>query len=173
MSEDSNQTSEQIAETAEVIAPKIDTVTLKTGEEIEVYKCKVRHIGLTLGFVLGVFKDLGVVTQEGAEQAIKADLKNPQIILNLIANKAPQVFSLVSEMCALSYDELNELDLDDGLAVTLKVWEVNQRFFLQQVLPLIKSSGLFGSPAYPATQAEISQSPSATLSMQGSRKRKS
>lgn len=117
---------------AENEAPR--AVVLKDGKTVKVIKCKVKSIGPVLGLVNHVFKTLSPNNTAG-------DFNIPEIkqsdILQLIATSSDKLMVVVSNLCSMSKKELDELELDDAIAITSVVWEVNKDFFLQQVLPMI------------------------------------
>jgi len=129
---------------AEIVANPPITVKYHDGrgtiQTAEVYKCKLKQLAPVLRLVSEVLKSLGFtdITDTNAQDDLIARTNDPGFILQLIANSADDVMKVASTLCSLSEDELGDLDLDDATVILLKVWEVNESFFLQKVLPMLK-----------------------------------
>lgn len=145
MSEHDKEVTQAIADTAEVLNDQITKVEIGEGEDrrvVEILKCKVRQIGLVLTFLSQLFEKLGV---NKLGQVASQDLENPTVLLNLVAESSDDVFAVATSLCSLEREEFDELDVDDALKVMLAIWEVNQSFFSERVLPLLVQSGLAGT----------------------------
>jgi len=128
---------EVIQETAEIVEGPPNTITLSTGVVVTAHKCKVRQIGTVLSFLSFLFKKLNVESAEGL-QDLSADFKNPTVLMELVGDSLERVIDIIQLFCDLDKDAVEDLDIDDCIALALKEWEVNETFFTQRVLPLVR-----------------------------------
>jgi hypothetical protein len=138
-----------IAEAKVLAGAPAATIKLSNGSTVEIYRCKVKQIGEILEFLKFVFESLGIAKvsdlyrmrgdTEIVASELGAKLDDTELILQLIAKSMDRVFGISSSLSNVALHEFYELELDDALAVCLKVWEVNRDFFLQRILPALKS----------------------------------
>lgn len=112
----------------------IDSVPIRNGaEKVGIRKCRVKDLKLISNLLSEISTELGVTTEGG----ITTDLGDASVIIRLIATCADKVYDACAALCSLDKEQLEELDLDDGVAVVLKAYEVNKDFFTTKVFPLL------------------------------------
>lgn len=110
------------------------SVPVRDGEQkVGVRKCRVRDLRLISDAMSTLADELGLTSS--GEMAVNLD--SASAILKLITKCADEVYKVCSELSALSVEEFEALDLDDGISVAMKIYEVNKDFFLKQVKPLL------------------------------------
>lgn len=131
------------------------SVPIKDGDEkVGIRKCRVRDLRLISDAMATLSNELGI-TSSGD---MSTDLDSAAAILKLITKCAEEVYKVCSELSSLTVEEFEALDLDDGILVATKIFDVNKDFFLKQVKPLLGGMGsLFEVVATP-----ISKEPSAS-----------
>lgn len=127
------KTTADSAETISGTNNKPATVRLKDGREIQIIKCQVKNLGKIMNLIIHIFEK---VSPDGDGKVDFTQIKQKDI-LKLIAESSDMVFESVASLTTMDIKELMDLELDDAVDVILKVWEVNQRFFLQAVLPRV------------------------------------
>lgn len=131
-----------VAQAVQELARK-DVVRLEgagvEGKEVEIRVCKVRDIPNFTRFVAILFMELKVSIEnlDNLEEAVKEKFSNGAEILKLISNHFGDVSSLLSTLTNLTKEEVEDLDLDDAVAVVRKVIEINYDFFTRKVFPLL------------------------------------
>lgn len=134
---------QSMVEQAKAFTDSDDDVLIEDGDKVvDVYKCKVKQIGPVLGLLSNLLKDLGVLDIEDEQMLAQLEEKtrDPEYLLQLIAKYIDQIPGVASLLCSLSEEEFGDLELDDAFAVLMKIWEVNQSFFSQRILPMISKS---------------------------------
>lgn len=116
-------------------------ITLPGGDRVRVDVCRVRHLGKVTKLIAGML----VLVQEnqaagGTTGDIGTMFGNPANMLLLIDRLSTDVFSLCSLLSDLSEDKVENLLPDDAAALLSAVLEDNYRFFIKNVLPLLKTA---------------------------------
>ena len=124
--------SQEINETLEVVKELPETVELSDGKTVTIYKCKVQHLGTVLKFLTFILEEMEIDGQIGIEGL---NLKSPSVLLQMFSKAAPQMIEVVSVLCSLDQEEVQDLELDDAVEVAVAIWNLNQLFFSRQVLP--------------------------------------
>ncbi len=107
--------------------------------EVYVYKCKMRDMGKIIRFSKLVLGEFGKLRAEDAEQDID-DLEQTGMLLDLLENNLEKVFDIAFDLCSIKDRKyLDELETDDGVELIMAILEVNKRFFIQKVIPLVTS----------------------------------
>lgn len=136
---------QEVADTANKLAgTEKTTVTLASGDVVDIHKCRARNVGTVLELALFIMKEMNIKT---LGELPDIDVKNPAVFLQLIANASDEIFLVAAELCSLDYEDILDLELDDALVVLAQVVNVNKTFFLQKVMPLLGQLGLPKSPA--------------------------
>lgn len=117
-------------EEANALSAPAETLTLGD-REIKIYRVRVQHVGPFFS-ALGRILDQLQVDVTGT---IKANLNDAGFLMQLIANSSRDVNQLLAMLTDLSRDEVESLELDEGIILIQKVFEVNQRFFVEKVKP--------------------------------------
>lgn len=102
-----------------------DKVTLNDGRVIEVSKIKVKQLSPILKAVKSIPFDM-----------IGKDVKSEHVI-SLVADHIGVATELVTILTTMPREEVEELDLDDMIAIITVMLEVNIDFFTKSVLPLL------------------------------------
>lgn len=143
-------TEQNVAEQAKVLADNDNFVTLEDGTKVEVKKCSVKQIGPVLEVVGELLKDLGIldINDEAALMAMEEKTKDPSFLLQLIAKHTDNIPKIGGALTSLDEETFGELSLDDAFTALIKVWEVNQTFFLKKILPMLGiNAGASPTPA--------------------------
>lgn len=125
---------EATAKEADVLNEITNMVTLTTGEDVAILKCKVKQIGIVLRFLSYLMKAIGM---KDLNDQPDMDLSNPAELMMLIADGSDHIYPVASSLCSLSQAEFENLEVDDAMAVMMAEWELNRGFFLQKVLPML------------------------------------
>lgn len=108
------------------------TVVTEDGVEVVIKKVTPRTLPDVLTFLQRTFADLKV---EDGKPTI--DMKDPAVVLQLIANRSDDMYSLIAAHSSLTKDELLDISLDDIAKIVVAEVEVNKDFFTQNVLPVL------------------------------------
>lgn len=111
-------------------------VTLGDGTEVQIFKCKVKHIAKLTQFGELLFSELGINDFDSV-QSKTANLFDPAFIMGMLSRHTDEFVGLLAVFCDLSTEALEELDLDDALAVATKAYEVNKDFLMKKVMPIL------------------------------------
>jgi hypothetical protein len=134
------EANEALATVSKVLDPDepfaIDVTVNGEIVKAKVLKCKARQIGSVMRFLASAFNVLGITDFEEAAQAGER-LKDPTTALRVVSEITDEAMQTAALMTDLPYEQFEELDLDDALALILAVWSLNQAFFLTRVLPMI------------------------------------
>lgn len=124
---------------ASVIEEKsaVVTVTLEMGTVVSIRKCKVKDTSSALRLMKVLFDTVGI---KRLSDVATLDLENIDTILQLIANAQEPLFAIAADLSGMTEAEFDELEIDDAIRIILKAFEVNKRFFLDRVLPLVQSA---------------------------------
>lgn len=126
----------KMTDTANAMAEAVTSTVEVSGDRVvDIYKCKAKNIGVILEAVGFIFEELNI---KNLGEAPSIDLQNPAVLLPLIAKSSGRLLFIASELCSLDHDDVLELELDEVIEVMKKVFEVNQGFFLQSVLPQVQ-----------------------------------
>lgn len=123
-----------------VVAEEADpnnSVTLNDGTVVTIRKCQVRDTSQALRLIKVLFDSVGI---KKLSDVGSLDLDNTNIILQLIAESYDPITALATELAGLEPNNFRTLDMDDGIKIILKAFEVNKRFFLNSVLPLVQGA---------------------------------
>lgn len=128
-----------LQEQAETVAPLPNVVTISTGEEVTVYKCKVKQIGIVATFLATMMDQLGYNNYEDPEELEKLEtrLSTPSALLSLIASNFESVANIAASLCSLTHEQFNELELEDAVAIVEEEVRINKDFFLKNLKPLM------------------------------------
>ena len=126
--------SQEIEQVLEVVQELPETVDLKSGKQVTLYKCKVQHLGTVLSFLSFVLEELEIGEQKGI---VGLNLKNPTVLLQLFAKASDRMIEVAEVLCSLDKEEIEVLELDDAAELFVGIWNLNQLFFSRQVLPKI------------------------------------
>ena len=124
-----------------VITGSAGVVVLSSTEEVQVKVCSGETLPLLLKFGAKISRDLGLSLKDadGIRDKLLAKVDDVSFILDLIADYAIDVYSLVGSMTSLgSMQAVEQLPVDDLVKVIMRVVEVNTDFFMTRVLPLLK-----------------------------------
>ena len=109
------------------------TVTLSDGRDVAINRVSVRTLGPALALLAKVVEDLKLDITKGIDTtAFDGD---PAGVLKLISKHYDDVVAVVADHCALSLDEVKQLEADDGVMLAQAVYLLNQDFFTKNVLP--------------------------------------
>lgn len=122
-------------EEMQVIANEPQVILLGM-RSVEIYKCKVRQLTKITAFLKTVVGALGLTDVN--TQELKIDLNDPITYTVLFDTCYDDTVELISSLCGLTRDELEDLELDEMFLLVSSVFEVNKSFFLNRVLPLVK-----------------------------------
>lgn len=100
---------------------------------VRIRKCRVKDIKLVTTFISIVAKELGMDTTG----KITASLGNADTILQLISTCTEQVYAVCAALTDKDIEFLEDLDIDEGIKVVIAAYELNKRFFVEQVYPAI------------------------------------
>lgn len=109
------------------------------GSVVTVRKATVKDYPLVLKVVRSVVAYVDSMTSGAvssgdvakAEAAAAAAVSQTESVINLIEDNLPLALDIIEKVTSLSGEEVNELTLGDLVGLSLKIWEVNQRFFIQ------------------------------------------
>lgn len=117
---------------------KGETCVLSDGRKVKILVCKGRHVPIVISFLQAIISDLGISKNTKASLiAIKDRIQDTEFILQIFAKRYTDVLTVLSAMTEEEEKTLDDMDLDDLLAIVVKVVEVNKRFFTDRVLPLL------------------------------------
>lgn len=118
-------------------------LTLSTGD-VTLKVCDGNTLPKLLRFGASLAKDLGLSLSnpESIKERLLDKVDEIEFILNLIANKADEVYELLGCMSSLGNKEaVGALGLDDLYSLAQGVVHVNRDFFMKRVLPaLVKNA---------------------------------
>lgn len=116
-------------------------VILSSGSYVEVRVCSGRTLPLMLNLVADVAGDLGLSLSDvgSIEERLLSKLNDVSFLLKSIAKHTQGVYEVTARTTTLeTVDAVADLQIDDLLAVVIRVVEVNRSFFTQRVLPLFQ-----------------------------------
>lgn len=120
----------------EVLLANPSKYTLESGEAVEVYKCKVRQLPQISKLIGILVKELGVESISSSEVTLNLD--DPSVYFTLFDKCEEAVLEVISSLCSLDKDQIEELDLAEAIELILCIVKLNRDFFLNRALPLIK-----------------------------------
>lgn len=100
---------------------------------IGIRKCRVKDLRLVSRAISILAAELGIDTTG----KLNVDIRDASVILKLISNCADQVYLVCASLSSLDNEDFEDLDIDDGVAIATKVYEVNRDFFVEKVYPMI------------------------------------
>ena len=120
-------------------AKKSDIETIFPGKEVKIGSETVLVKPFKFGELPKVMKLMNklsgpVMTAQSAGQAIDSTM-----LFGLLADGSEDLISLISSSSGLSVQTINQLQPDEGIELLVAFIEVNGSFFVQKVLPLIKT----------------------------------
>lgn len=68
-------------------------------------------------------------------ESIKDD---PDIMFDIFTQNYDRAMNLITALCSLSKDEVDNLDLDYLMALVTCEWKVNETFFIQRIMPMLR-----------------------------------
>jgi hypothetical protein len=134
-------------------------VRLEDGTIVTVNKVRMKHNEFVLGLLTKVIGILGTDSQGN----LSIPIGDPVKMLQLISNFPNDINQLIATMTDLSVERVGELDTAEGLALIMKIGEVNRAFFTARVAPLL--TGMLA-------RAEVPQSEAATVAAEISKVRR-
>ena len=117
-------------------------ITLPSGRVVEVYLCKVRHVGRIARILVGVLSVISEMQGKGGGSAgidFEAAMGDNTLLLRLFSSVADDMYLLVSLLSDVPYDEVLNLNIDDALVLLSEVMKDNYSFFMERVVPLVPS----------------------------------
>ncbi len=124
-----------------ILTGSAGVVVLSSTTEVQVMVCSGETLPLLLKFGAKISKDLGLSLKDakGIKEKLLDKVDDVSFILELIADYATDVYTLVGAMTSLETKEaVAKLPVDDLVKVIMQVVEVNTDFFMNRVLPLLK-----------------------------------
>ena len=119
----------------EILEELPDSILLDNDVNVNIYKCKVRQLVKVSAFLKVLLKQLGIDNVESQE--LKINLNDPNTYLVLFDNCRDATLDLITSLCSLNREELDDLELDMMIDLVKKIFEVNKSFFLNRVMPLL------------------------------------
>lgn len=149
---------QSLAATASVLFEDTpDTVTLRSGKVVNIQNGKTRHVGLLLNFFNVLVSRMPreqIVTlvsliQERGAKGTPAEAKEVDTLVSEAFDKSSLFITLmqavfdvlpgiIESMSNLTEDEYLNLDMDEGAAVAVAVFNLNYRFFSQNLPPVLR-----------------------------------
>lgn len=152
MEQQTHENLEAVAEVSEqIFPPKDDEIVLDDGRKVVAQKIKMKHNAFMIRLVEKLIAELGV-DEKGN---VTIPLSDRTKLLQLIAKFPDDLNHAMSLLSSLSLEEVEDLDLADGVKLLLKIVEVNKNFFIEKVVPLIMSVGLLGQAASETDAARV------------------
>ena len=107
--------------------------------EVYVMKCKMKDMGKVIRFAKTLMGEVSSLQAADAGDDI-SEQEQTSLILAVLENNLEQTYDLVYDLCSITNrEDLDALDMDDGVELIMAIVEVNKRFFMQKVIPLIAS----------------------------------
>ncbi len=113
------------------VLAEVNKVVLSTNREVVIRKVTLRTLPKVMEFLQGALTDL-----QGESVTLDGGLA-PSTVLRLIANRLEATYDILVSLTDMSKDELLDGEMDDAVAIAVKVWEVNRDFFTQKIVPLL------------------------------------
>ena len=129
-----NEAINDTAKEADVLNNIQQSVVLTTGEEVTIYKCKVRQIGDVLRFLAFLMKEIGM---KDLTDTPTMNLSNPTELMMLLADGSEQIYPVAASLCSLNVDQFKDLEIEDAMDIMMAEWDLNKSFFLQKVMPML------------------------------------
>jgi hypothetical protein len=130
---------EALTRTVEQLSNAPVMAKLPSGREVEVYICKTRHLPVLLRLLSTIFEPLNIkFSQKPQPGEITMMLDNVAFVLTIVANNLPIVFEAARTLTPLKPEELDELDIDDLVAVIDAIIRRNYDFFTVRLLPALQ-----------------------------------
>lgn len=107
-------------------------VALATGVEVNVKGEAIKIAPLKLGQLPVIFEKMKTVTA-----ILMNNELTPEALTEMLSSGSTEVFDLMSLVLKKDREWIDDLDLDDGVALLTAILEVNLDFFVRKVLPLI------------------------------------
>lgn len=134
-----NGTVQTANDAAEVLYGPADVVKLSDGSTVIVKKVTLRTLPGIVTYLQTVLDSLLVLDDEG-RMAGMIDVKNPTMVLHLIAEHLQPTYEVVLSLTSLTEDRLLDMPMDDVLTTVQRLWEVNVDFFTQRIAPLLEKA---------------------------------
>lgn len=139
----------------QVVLPEDVRVVIR-GQEIVIRRIKVRQLTQVMQAVVPFYDKLKAIKlrqNKDDVSIIRMDL------FGLLADHGPDIFKVMAILSDRPIEYIEDLDLDEAVALFVAVLEVNLDFFTQKVLPSL--SLLLGSLAASPEKAQlVGQTPS-------------
>lgn len=134
-----NGTVQTANDAAAVLYGPADAVKLSDGSTVIVKKVTLRTLPGLVTYLQTVLDSLLVLDDEG-RMAGMIDVKNPTMVLHLIAEHLQPTYEVVLSLTSLTEDRLLDMPMDDVLTTVQRLWEVNVDFFTQRIAPLLEKA---------------------------------
>lgn len=126
------------------------SVQLSTGVDIEVNRLKLKSIPKFLAVINSIKGDINSA-RDDAEKAVKEAKANGTdvlaaldaanfdggMIVDILTKHFEECCELLKLVSNITEEQLDDLFLDDACVLVFKAIEVNQRFFIERVLPYV------------------------------------
>lgn len=130
------QTPDNVAATVEVsnaLFATPDQVQLDDGRSVTAFKIRMKNNAFVTSLIAKLVGELGI----DGNGDVSINLSDKAQLLQLIAKFPDDINQMCAELSSLTRAEVDELDIADGLALVLKIVQVNRSFFVEKVAPLI------------------------------------
>lgn len=130
---------EALTRTIKELTTETHKVTLPSGKEVQVYVCKTKHLPILLRLLSTVFEPLNLkLSTRPKPGEIAMLLDDVGFLLNLVAANFPLIVEAARTLTELNEDDVQELDIDDLVAVIDGIIRRNYDFFTQRLLPALE-----------------------------------
>lgn len=132
------QSTEALTRTVKELTSAPATKELPSGMKVEVLICKTRHLPTLLQLLATVMEPLNIkLSQKPKPGEITAMLDNASFVLNIASANFPLVIEAVRTLTPLTREQIEDLDIDDLIALIDAIIRRNYDFFMQRLLPAI------------------------------------
>jgi hypothetical protein len=128
---------EQQAETVFPVSPLMEVTSYDNQiKTVTIRKVTLRTMKPAIEY-LNKIMNLLEVNEKTKTKGGGLNLRDPKIILKLISEMQEDTVKVLAAHCDLAYEEFLDLDIDQSVALAIRIFEVNRDFFTARVLPLI------------------------------------
>ena len=123
--------------------PHATVLLAQGGEPVDIATVKAKHIILMLDLIRNAMVMLRIKSTKDVQEAVKS-LQEPTMLIGLIVEMIPKIQNISVELCSLTAEQWQELDLDQLMTLLWCQWIANEAFFTKTMPKMMRNLGIEG-----------------------------
>ena len=126
----------------EKLEGNINPITIDLGEQfqgVEVRKATAAQLFSIVDLVKHIVKSLGITSfsQEALQSFATKMQEDTDMVFNLYLENDVRVRNVMAGLSSLDRDQVDSLEIDNLIRLGICEWKVNERFFMQRIMPML------------------------------------